>query len=160
MIIGYQVKNSKGQYWNNSPSNELFTEIEAVQLLQESQCDASTKEHPFDIIAVVKGSISNPIWNWKKVETLNTESELTSFSEEFSGEIEASFHEGNASDLTVCAAKRLHQDSCWNSSIVIPNETPSVCAGDGSGEWLVAMIFVPHDEIFSDFNKQKLANNN
>lgn len=157
MIIGFQVKNSIGIHWNNNPKNLIFTETEAMALLQESQCDAGTKEQPFDIIAVVKGAIPNPIWNWKHIDSLNTETELNSFSEDFSGEIQAKFEEGVASELTVCAAKRLHQDSHWNSSIVIPNVTPSVCAGDGSGEWLVAMIFIPHNEIFSEFNKLKLA---
>ncbi len=45
--------------------------------------------------------------------------------------------------------QKLMSDTGYNTPIVIPEKSFSVWAGDGSGEWVPAMIFIRNDQIFN-----------
>ncbi|NGZ66565.1 hypothetical protein G6Z92_06140 [Vibrio aestuarianus subsp. cardii] len=78
---------------------------------------------------------------------INTTNELISFQMEFDGQISLNEATDIASKPVIEAARRLAQTSTDTHSIVIPNNVETIWAGDGSGEWVPALVFVPNEEI-------------
>ncbi|MBD0788217.1 hypothetical protein HUO09_17820 [Vibrio sp. Y2-5] len=82
------------------------------------------------------------------LEPLMNERDLNSVAQEFSGCITLSEATTKAGDKVISAARRLAQFSTSSFCIVIPDETDSVWDGEGAGEWVPAMVYVPNNEIW------------
>ncbi|BEI26578.1 hypothetical protein [Vibrio fluvialis] len=78
---------------------------------------------------------------------INTKNELISLQQEFDGHLSLNEATDIASKPAIEAARRLAQTSTETHSIVIPDNVESIWAGDGSGEWIPALVFVPNAEI-------------
>lgn len=79
---------------------------------------------------------------------INTKKELNGLAGEFEGEIEFKNPTAKADEKVIEAARRLAQLSCNTHTIVIPDGVDCMWAGDGSGDWIPAMVFIPNKEAF------------
>jgi hypothetical protein len=79
--------------------------------------------------------------------SINTNDELNNLAEEFSDSIKLVGGTERTSMNSIIAARRLVQKSTDSYSIVIPPASRSIWSGDGSGEWVAALVFVPNHEI-------------
>ncbi|KZX73203.1 hypothetical protein A3715_33275 [Oleiphilus sp. HI0009] len=59
MIIGYQVKDNSGRFWNGRTSSEVLTEETAIKELSES---SKNNNNEFQIVAVPESSVENPVF--------------------------------------------------------------------------------------------------
>lgn len=78
---------------------------------------------------------------------INTKNELISLQQEFDGHISLNESTDIATIPAIEAARRLAQTSTDTHTIVVPNNVETIWAGDGSGEWIPALVFVPNSEI-------------
>ncbi|WP_304634055.1 hypothetical protein [Pseudoalteromonas sp.] len=79
--------------------------------------------------------------------SINSDEELSSLASEFDGEVELSNPTDRASLKAINSARRLVQRSTDQFSIVIPDNVYSLWSGEGCGEWLPAMVYIPNKEI-------------
>lgn len=79
---------------------------------------------------------------------LLSDEELISLATEFKDDITLCNATDTASPQAIAAARRLVQHSFNDHCIVIPDNVQTIWAGEGSGEWLPAMVFIPNCEIF------------
>lgn len=57
MILGYQIRNIKGELWGNRSSQQILTEQTALIELKEARAQS---ESGYMMVAVVEGDIANP----------------------------------------------------------------------------------------------------
>lgn len=78
---------------------------------------------------------------------INSESELSRLAEEFDGEVNLSNPTDLASLPVIQAARDLVQQSSDRYTIVVPDNVETLWSGEGCGEWLPAMVYIPNKEI-------------
>ena len=150
MIVGYQVRSQENSTFNGRNENEVLSEQSAVNELYLAR--KNKPDENYHLIAVVPGDIENPVYEKEYMAPINTPEELEMFALEFEGDIQIEQSTGKASDDTIAAAKRLVETSNNSCSIVFPVNVEVIEAGDGSGDWVPAFVFVSDDE--ANFNKK------
>ena len=145
MIIGYQVQDQHGNNWDDRPSYEILTEQTAVKELKLAR--ARYRDDNYNMIVILQGDIEEPTFEDPSQAPINCDEELPSIASEFDGEVELSNPTDLASLKAINSARRLVQRSTSQFSIVIPDNVHSLWSGDGSGEWLPAMVYIPNKEI-------------
>ena len=146
MIIGFQVQDQNGNNWGERPSYEILTEATAIKELKlaRSQC----QHNNYNMVAILEGDIEEATFEQAPPKKINNENDFRSLQEDFDGEVCLSNPTDIASLKVIEAARRLVESSTSDFTIVIPNNVDSIWAGDGSGEWIPAMIFIPNRVIF------------
>jgi predicted signal transduction protein with EAL and GGDEF domain len=146
MIIGYQVQDQYGNNWDDRPSCEILTEQTAVKELKLAR--ARYGDDNFNMIVILQGDIKEPAFENATHAPLNCDDELSSLASEFDGEVELTNPTDIASLKAINSARRLVQRSTEQFSIVIPDNVDSLWSGEGCGEWLPAMVYIPNKEIY------------
>lgn len=145
MIIGYQVQDQHGNNWADRPSYEILTEQTAIKDLLDAR--NANNNSLFVMIAIIEGDIEEPTFENPSHAPINCDEELSSLASEFDGEVELSNPTDLASLKAINSARRLVQRSTEQFSIVIPDNVYSLWSGEGCGEWLPAMVYIPNKEI-------------
>lgn len=78
---------------------------------------------------------------------INSDTELEALAEEFDGEVSLSNPTDTAKLPAINAARKLVQQSTDDFTIVIPNNVQTLWSGEGCGEWLPAMVYIPNKAI-------------
>lgn len=141
-----------GEDFDSSSLKTYLSDIEQLEKLeymdwyfeyaQDEDCMAAYNIE----MCVVK--VPTECTNEPKCSPLNTDDELVSLAQEFSGSIALADSTHKADSTLIEAARRLVQQSTSSYSIIIPNESESIESGEGTGEWLPALVFIPNNEIF------------
>jgi hypothetical protein len=145
MIIGYQVQDQHGNNWDDRPSYEILTEQTAIKELKLAR--ARYRDDNYNMIVILQGDIEEPTFENPSHAPINCDEELSSLASEFDGEVELSNPTDLASLKAINSARRLVQRSTDQFSIVIPDNVYSLWSGEGCGEWLPAMVYIPNKEI-------------
>lgn len=148
MIIGYQVVDTDGRIAQGTKSNVILDESRAISVLEHAS--RTSPGQRYYIKAIVSGQIESPEFASPWAVPINTLSELEALAREFEGDVTLADDFEKAGDDTVRAARRLIQGSCRSHSTVVPDAVQSIPAGDGSGEWVPALVFVSNGESASE----------
>lgn len=79
---------------------------------------------------------------------INSDADLEALAEEFDGEVSLSSSTDTATLPAINAARKLVQQSTDDFTIVIPDNAQTLWSGEGCGEWLPAMVYIPNKAIF------------
>ena len=150
MIIGYQVFESSGHIWEQYQENSVLSEGLALKVHGIAKQSEPGKD--FYIKAVLQDEVSDPHFLPNSDTPINSESELGALAAEFDGEVMLSNPTDIATMPAIAAARRLTQRSHSTHTIIVPDNVESIWSGDGAGEWLPALVYIPNMEI----NQQEL----
>lgn len=78
---------------------------------------------------------------------IQSDAELAVLAQEFDGEVELSNPTQYATSHVINIGRSLVQQSNVNYSIVIPDNVQSLWSGEGCGEWLPAMVYLPNHSL-------------